>query len=153
MVMQHSNEELSSPVLIQRPPQTSQGRTSPSYLPSSQFPTNQKKSTLPITKMQRHQGLKPMENTYGDGMISTHTANFPKTARNNRNLFSVSSQRQQTPIEHKILEDKIMRKKKRSLRDAMKLQNNITALMGKVQETLQAERRTWISPLSQNSTQ
>ena len=86
-------------------------------------------------------------------MISTHTANFPKTTRNNRNLISVSSQRQQTPIEHKILEDKIMRKKKRSLRDAMKLQNNITALMGKVQETLQAERRTWISPLSQNSTQ
>ena len=44
-----------------------------------------------------------------------------------------------------------MRKKKRSMKEAMNLQNNIAVLMGKVQKDILAERRPWVSPLSHNS--
>jgi len=45
-----------------------------------------------------------------------------------------------------------MRKKKRSIKEAMQLQNNIATLMGNLQETLQAERRNhFLSPLSVGS--
>ena len=47
--------------------------------------------------------------------------------------------RQTTPIEHKVIEGKILRKKRRTMADAMEMQSNITTLMGNMQHSYEQD--------------
>jgi len=73
-------------------------------------------------QFKRHMGLKPLEMRITTAPIQSK---FPASVQNKQSIFpkssSVVGSRIHTPIEHKLIENKILRKKKRSLRDAMDL--------------------------------